>query len=46
MKSYYVELTDIGKSRVNVEEIETDNLADNEAIIKKGKKVFHRIVIE
>ena len=34
MKSYYVELTDIGKSRVNVEEIETDNLADNEAIIK------------
>ena len=34
MKSYYVELVDIGKSRLNEEEIDTDNLLDNEAIIK------------
>ena len=34
MKSYYVELTDIGKSHVAEEEIDTTNLADDEAIIK------------
>ena len=34
MKSNYVELTDVGKSRLNVEEIDTDDLRDNEAIIR------------
>ena len=34
MKSYFVELTDIGESHLNNEEISTDDLKDNEAIIK------------
>ena len=34
MKSYFVELTDIGKSHLNNEKINTDDLQDNEAIIK------------
>lgn len=34
MESYFVELTDIGKSHLNKEDINTDNLEDNEAIIK------------
>ena len=34
MKSYFVELTGINESRVNKEEINTKNLASNEAIIK------------
>jgi len=34
MKSSYVELIEIGKSRVSEEEIETGNLAPNEALIK------------
>ena len=34
MKSYYVELTDVGKSRVSEEDLDTSNLKDNEAIIK------------
>ena len=34
MESYFVELTDIGKSHLNKEDIDTDNLEDNEAIIK------------
>ena len=34
MKSYFVELTSKGKSHLNNEEINTDNLLDNQAIIK------------
>ena len=34
MKSYFVELTDVGRSRVGCEEINTDDLLDNEAIIE------------
>ena len=34
MKSYFVELTDIGKSHLNSEDIDTSKLLDNEAIIK------------
>ena len=34
MKSYYVELIDIGKSRLNEEDIDIGNLMENEAIIK------------
>ena len=34
MKSYYVELTGVGESRLNFEEISTDGLQDDEAIIK------------
>ena len=34
MKSYFVELTDIGKSHLNNEKINTDDLQDNEVIIK------------
>lgn len=34
MKSYYVELTAIGKSHLNEEEIPTEDLKDNEALIK------------
>lgn len=34
MKSYFVELTDIGKSHLNNEKINIDDLQDNEAIIK------------
>ena len=34
MKSYYVELIAKGKSQLSTEEIDVDNLAENEAIIK------------
>ena len=34
MKSYFVELTDVGKSHLNSEEISIEDLKDNEAIIK------------
>ena len=34
MKSYFVELTDVGKSHLSEEEISIENLEDNEAIIK------------
>lgn len=34
MKSYYVELTDIGRSHIAEEEIDIEDLKDNEAIIK------------
>ena len=34
MKSYFVELTDIGKSHLNKEDIEINDLEDDEAIIK------------
>ena len=34
MKSYFVELTDVGKSHLNSEEINIEDLNDNEAIIK------------
>ena len=34
MKSYFVELTGIGKSHLNTEEIDTENIADDEALIK------------
>ena len=34
MKSYYVELTDIGRSHIAEEEIDIEDLRDNEAIIK------------
>ena len=34
MKSYYVELTDIGRSHIAEEEIDIEDLGDNEAIIK------------
>ena len=34
MKTYFVELTDVGKSHLNSEEISTEDLKDNEAIIK------------
>ena len=34
MKSYYVELTDIGSSHIAEEEIDIEDLRDNEAIIK------------
>ncbi|MBQ4595382.1 MAG: zinc-binding dehydrogenase [Firmicutes bacterium] len=34
MKSYFVELTDIGRSHLNFEEIGIDGLKDNEAIIR------------
>lgn len=34
MESYFVELTDIGKSHLNKEEITNENLRDDEAIIK------------
>ena len=34
MDSYYVKLTDIGKSHLNQEDIPTEDLKDNEALIK------------
>ena len=34
MKSYFVELTDIGKSHLNSEELDDNKLSDDEAIIK------------
>ena len=34
MKSYFVELTGIGTSHLNEEEIDTENIADDEALIK------------
>ena len=34
MKSYYVELTGIGKSEVKCEDIAATDLKDNEALIK------------
>ena len=34
METYYVELTGVGESHLNKEEIDTENLADNEAVIK------------
>ena len=34
MKTYFVELTDVGKSHLNCEEIDVNDLKDNEAIIK------------
>ena len=34
MKSYFVELTDVGRSHLSSEEISIDDLKDNEAIIK------------
>ena len=34
MKSYYVELTEVGKSRLSLEEINTDNLKANEVLVK------------
>ena len=34
MKTYFVELTDIGRSHLNSEELDVNDLKDNEAIIK------------
>ena len=34
MKTYFVELTDIGRSHLNSEELNVNDLKDNEAIIK------------